>query len=105
MQVTISEVSPLIGVRLDDPVWADLYSAVVVGIRPIGHLSGALQYAKEAAGIAETAAMEEEAARRKEEAETAGLGATACELAAFCLRACCFASFVDSLQYLNVLFS
>jgi hypothetical protein len=32
-------------------VFAELYSAVVVGVRPIGHLSGALEYAKETAGM------------------------------------------------------
>lgn len=49
--MSISESSPLIGTRLDDPIFAELYSAVVVGIRPIGHLAGALQYAKETAGL------------------------------------------------------
>jgi len=38
IEVAVAETSPLIGVRLDDPVLADLYSAVVVGIRPINHL-------------------------------------------------------------------
>ncbi len=36
-QVVISDESPLVGIRLDDPVLQDVYSATVVGIRPAAH--------------------------------------------------------------------
>jgi hypothetical protein len=36
-QVVISDESPLVNVRLDDPVLQDVYSATVVGIRPAAH--------------------------------------------------------------------
>lgn len=60
IEVSISETSPLIGTRLDDAVFAELYSAVVVGIRPISHLAGALEYAKETAGLESAASREDD---------------------------------------------
>ena len=36
-QVVISDESPLVNVRLDDPVLQDVYNATVVGIRPAAH--------------------------------------------------------------------
>ncbi len=37
IEVVISDESPLVGIRLDDPVLQDIYSATVVGIRPAAH--------------------------------------------------------------------
>jgi len=81
LEVSISETSPLIGTRLDDPVFAELYSAVIVGIRPIGHLTGALEYAKETAGMPSAASRDPEdaegLAKQKDESDTSALATPA----------------------------